>query len=541
MQLLRRIADGIRRRLPRGGDLPQAEFERRHRSMLALLWLSGAALPIYGLARGHGALDLVSDALVPFFFAAVATPRSISPRARSIAATLGLSSSAAMGVDLSGGVIEAHFSFFVLVVLLTLYEDWVVFGLAVAFTLLHHGILGTFEPGVVFAGKSHARHPWTWATIHAVYVAAAGAAAVLTWRLNEDVRGRMRSAQADLERAAATDSLTGLANRRQLVADLERAAGRADDQGESSVLVLADLDGFKPYNDTFGHLAGDALLQQLGNRLADAMAPWGTAYRLGGDEFCVLARGGEEVRTAVTAAAQSALSARGEGFVVTSSTGTARMPEEATTVGEALRIADQRMYLHKSGGRPSTERQTKAALLRALAERHPDLGHNLDDVAELAVLVATRLGLAHEEIERVRHAAELHDVGKVSIPDTILLKAGPLDEEEWVFMRRHTVIGERIVGAAPALAAVAQIVRSTHERWDGAGYPDGLADETIPLAARIVAVCDAYDAMVSDRPYRKAWSAEQALAELKRCAGSQFDPAVVEAFAAAVAPQAKAA
>jgi diguanylate cyclase (GGDEF)-like protein len=505
--------------------------------MLALLWLSGAALPIYGLARGHGALDLVSDALVPFFFAAVATPRSISPRARSIAATLGLSSSAAMGVDLSGGVIEAHFSFFVLVVLLALYEDWVVFGLAVAFTLLHHGILGTVDPGVVFAGQSHARHPWTWATIHAVYVAAAGAAAVLTWRLNEDVRGRMRTAQTELERAAGTDSLTGLANRRQLVADLDGAAGQA----ESWVLVLADLDGFKAYNDTFGHLAGDALLQRLGHRLADATAPWATAYRLGGDEFCVLARGGEPERAAVAAAAQSALTERGEGFVITSSTGTARMPEEASTAGEALRIADQRMYVHKSGGRLSTERQTKAALLRALAERHPDLGHNLDDVAELAVLVATRMGLAHDEVERVRHAAELHDVGKVAIPDAILLKAGPLDEEEWAFMRRHTVIGERIVGAASSLAAVAQIVRSTHERWDGAGYPDGLAGKAIPLAARIVAVCDAYDAMVSDRPYRKAWTSEQSLAELERCAGSQFDPVVVEAFAAALVPHTRAA
>src|SRR5262245_39938596 len=135
MRFSRRIADAIRRRLPRGGDLPSAEFERRHRSMLVLLWLAGAALPIYGFARGHGVLDTLADALVPLFFAAVATPRSISPRARSIAATLGLSSCAAMGVDLSGGVIEAHFSFFVLVVLLALYEDWLVFGLAVAFTL----------------------------------------------------------------------------------------------------------------------------------------------------------------------------------------------------------------------------------------------------------------------------------------------------------------------------------------------------------------------------------------------------------------------
>jgi HD-GYP domain-containing protein (c-di-GMP phosphodiesterase class II) len=135
----------------------------------------------------------------------------------------------------------------------------------------------------------------------------------------------------------------------------------------------------------------------------------------------------------------------------------------------------------------------------------------------------------------VKLAAELHDVGKVAIPDAILNKPGPLNEDEWAFMRRHTLIGERIVAAAPALCGVAKLVRASHERWDGGGYPDGIAGENIPLGARIVAVCDAYDAIVADRPYRGARSSAAALAELRRCAGTQFDPAVVEAFAAALA------
>ena len=135
-----------------------------------------------------------------------------------------------------------------------------------------------------------------------------------------------------------------------------------------------------------------------------------------------------------------------------------------------------------------------------------------------------------EEVEEVRRAAELHDIGKVAIPEMILEKRGPLDPAEWWHIRRHTVIGERIVGAAPALGRVAKIVRSTHERHAGGGYPDDLSGEEIPLGARVVAVCDAFDAMTRTRPHRDAMHPERALAELERCAGDQFDPEVVRAF-----------
>jgi len=147
--------------------------------------------------------------------------------------------------------------------------------------------------------------------------------------------------------------------------------------------------------------------------------------------------------------------------------------------------------------------------------------------------VSRELGLSVEELTEVRRAAALHDIGKVAIPDAILHAPRALTEDEWVYMRQHTIIGERIIGAAPELAGVASIVRSSHERFDGGGYPDGLAGEEIPLGARIVAVCDAYDAMVTDRAYRAAQTPEAALAELRRCAGTQFDPRVVAAFIAA--------
>jgi putative nucleotidyltransferase with HDIG domain len=167
-------------------------------------------------------------------------------------------------------------------------------------------------------------------------------------------------------------------------------------------------------------------------------------------------------------------------------------------------------------------------LLRVAAEHDGALRDHVDDVAELAEAVAQELGLDATDVVDVRRAAALHDIGKVAIPDAILHAPRALDAAEWEYMRQHTIIGERIITAAPGLAAVAAIVRSSHERYDGRGYPDRLAGEEIPLGARIVAVCDTYDAIVSDRSYRAGRSPEEALAELRRCAGTQFDPRVVE-------------
>ena len=355
---------------------------------------------------------------------------------------------------------------------------------------------------------------------------------LVTVRMGVAFREGQRSMLSN-QRDALTDGLTGLPNRRALIADLARVTARATPD-EAWVCVLLDLDGFKAYNDAFGHPAGDDLLSRLGQRLAEVSSPRGTAYRLGGDEFCLLDVCAEGGCDHLVAAARTALAESGEAFDVTSSAGTVLIPADTSDPADVLQLADRRMYTDKGRRGSSAGHQSRAVLLRILREREPELHDYLVGVAELAVTVGRELGMTSEELDEVARAAELHDIGKIAIPEDILHKAGSLDSDEWAFIKRHTVIGERILTAAPALRPVARLVRSSHERYDGTGYPDGLAGDAIPLGSRVVAVCDAYEAMVNDRPYRTALSSEQAIAELRRHAGAQFDPKVVDVFTRAL-------
>ena len=329
------------------------------------------------------------------------------------------------------------------------------------------------------------------------------------------------------------DLLTGLPNRGKLFLDLPRAI----EDGDPHLVAILDLDGFKSYNDAFGHGAGDALLIRLGGQLQAAVEGRGRAYRLGGDEFAVLATGNSAMAARAIEAASTALSEYGEGFEIGSSCGFAEIPREAGDTAAALELADKRMYEQKDSRRPSIGVEVQAVLLRILQHRAPELGAHGDSVAELSVRVGRELGIVGGELEALRRAAELHDIGKVAIPDAILEKPGPLSDEEWRFIKQHTVLGERILSAADSLATLGRVVRATHERWDGDGYPDGLAGGEIPLAARVIFACDAFDAITSDRPYATGRSAGEAVAEIRACAGTQFDPSVVDALCAAVAAQ----
>jgi two-component system, cell cycle response regulator len=343
------------------------------------------------------------------------------------------------------------------------------------------------------------------------------------------VRAR-RDDGPDPEPEASTDPLTGLRNRRRLMVDLAEAVERPLERGEAWLLVLFDLDGFKHYNETFGHPTGDTLLVRLGDQLQRSVAPGGHAYRLGGDEFCVLTQCSAAEVEGVIARALAALRESGEGFEVAAAHGSVLLPKETSTVKDALRLADRRMYADKISERSEAVSQSRDVLLAALREKQPLLVEHPVAIDVLALAVAEQLGMTAEERDEVCRAAQLHEVGKMAVPDAILMKPAPLEESEWEFIRRSPLVAERIIASAAALVPVARLVRSVGERWDGGGYPDGLSAEQIPHGSRIVTVCVAYAAMVSERPHSVAMRPARAIEELQRGAGTQFDPATVAAF-----------
>jgi diguanylate cyclase (GGDEF)-like protein len=331
-------------------------------------------------------------------------------------------------------------------------------------------------------------------------------------------------------RELSTDLLTGLRNHRALIERLPRVCQRASED-EPAYVWFFDLNGFKNYNDSFGHIAGDNLLARLGARLREVVEPHGTVYRLGGDEFCALVSARVEDPHALFLQAREALSEHGGAFTVTCAAGAVEIPRETADPTHALRLADQHMYRQKATSRGGAAELITSVLHAALAQRHPDLGEHCDDVAGDVELLARAIDLDEEAVGLIVKAGDLHDVGKLGIPDEIITKPGPLSEQEWRFMKQHTVMGEQIIAAAgPSLDRIGPLVRASHERWDGKGYPDGLAGDEIPLGARIITICDSFRAMLDERVYKPAMTLQDALAELRRCAGTQFDPHLVEIF-----------
>lgn len=316
------------------------------------------------------------------------------------------------------------------------------------------------------------------------------------------------------EREAKRDPVTGLPNRRELFSNLRRLGAEATEE-DPILLVLFDLDGFKTYNDTFGHQAGDRLLAQAGESLAEAVGGRGRAYRIGGDEFCALLRIDRRPAEEIGGDLARAMSRRGEGFSITASFGCAVAPLDGRDTTVLMRRADDEMYGRKGRRRPGTERQLQDALTAVLRARDPEMERHAAGVTKLSAALGRYLGLAAADQRALVHAAALHEIGRV---------AATKDATS------HTVTGESILTAAPSLGYAAQIVRSVEERWDGSGRPDGLRGDSIPLPARVIAVCDAFTAMTSDRRAGRAKGFEEAIAELRRCAGSQFDPELVRAL-----------
>jgi diguanylate cyclase (GGDEF)-like protein len=369
-------------------------------------------------------------------------------------------------------------------------------------------------------------------------------------------RSTFRAIQA--MRLALTDPLTGLGNHRSFHERLQRELVVAEEEGSSLALCLVDFDDLKSVNDRLGHPVGDLVLGQVAARLRQG----GESFRLGGDEFAVLLpRQDERQATAVARSIVervASLDVEGVG-PVTVSAGVATYPTHGTGRDELIRLADSALYWAKKDGKnrvrayaaesviratfgplaetPDRTAQYRAAesLARAVDERDAYTGSHSQRVGDYSARIARRLGADEPAVELTRLAGSLHDLGKLAIPEEVLRKPDALNEAERLMLERHPQIGFRMLESL-GVQPVAEWVLHHHERWDGAGYPNRLAGDKIPLGARIIFVADAYDAMTSDRAYRQAVPQRDALAELERCAGTQFDPTVVKALSDELLP-----
>jgi hypothetical protein len=337
--------------------------------------------------------------------------------------------------------------------------------------------------------------------------------------------------------SAMTDSETGLPGAETLVATL---AG--DPRAAWALEVLAAW-WPDPVEEPFVIADDPSEGRRCGRALHDvAVENGGAAFRLGGTVYALLLPV-DVPRGVAVAAAQGALAGASERFGDGLAHARVDVPREAPPSRAAVRLAYRRLRARGACHPLAPGRQVREVLLQLMAERcAPGDRVRRPEVAAHSVAVGRRLGLSPTELDDLVRAAELQDVGTMALQSSVLSKRSPLDAEDWAVIRHLPVIGERVLRAAPALGSVATIVRSCYERYDGTGYPDGLVAEAIPLAARIIAVCVAYGAMRSRRPYRPELSALDAMHELTRCAGTQFDPRIVALFhdTVGVAPTAQA-
>ena len=394
------------------------------------------------------------------------------------------------------------------------------------------------------------------------------------------VSGHLRSLSLQLHRAyvgveaahviiqmqVLTDGLTGLPNHGAVVEQIEAELQHCQTSQRNCAIIFVDVDHFKHINDTWGHAAGDAVLQEVGQRLRRGIRKDDCVGRYGGEEFALLFSNIEQSEAFELAErlccsiAEVPCLWRREGtqaltsIPLTASFGLATYPLDGLTARELLDTADAAMYIAKHTGRnrvclpgevdmaqlqgdknQQLSQYTEQSILQTIstmaAFHDQETQAHADRMIQLAEATMSVLGRSEDEIVLLRLAAQLHDIGKIGIPEAIVQKPGPLTEEEWTVMRRHPQIGQQIlIQARGQFGLVSHIIIAHHERWDGRGYPYRLAQQEIPLGARILSVIDAYDAMTSTRPYREALSEAVARAELLRGAGTQFDPQVVDAF-----------
>jgi diguanylate cyclase (GGDEF)-like protein/putative nucleotidyltransferase with HDIG domain len=369
---------------------------------------------------------------------------------------------------------------------------------------------------------------------------------VRLWRKTwEDFEMRL----ADANAMANRDSLTQLHNRRSFYETLQDELDNAQSSRTSLAVLILDIDDLKVLNDEYGHQVGDTALAHLADALNSLARPQDVTARLGGDEFSMIMpqtdhRRAEEIATQLWQLLEERPLALPDGTIITvgASIGIGGYPWGGDSMESVIHRADASLYANKlarkgsSGEIQALERRNVATAVVEVLSLALDIRDKLTHrhchrVSQMAAAVARHMGLDDNEVRTIEHAAALHDIGKIGVPDSILLKRGSLDEREWTDMRRHSELGYYILKGISIFKDAADIVYSHHERYDGKGYPRGLKGEEIPLGSRVFTVVDSYDAMISRRPYRKGSKPRgEALEELRRHAGSQFDPEVVEAF-----------
>ena len=344
--------------LPKGRSLPEHVWVHRHRALLVLLWLHVVGLTALGVVRGYAGLHLVGEVAVLVTFAIGGTVRRAGRQLRSALVAFGLLTCSALLVHLTGGLIESHFHFFVIVPLLTLYSDWLVFLLAIAFVAIHHGIFAQLAPMAVFNHPEAWRHPWKWASIHAAYVLGASGTALVAWRATEE--------------RALRDSLTQLSNAESFLEQVRRARARAQRRGHHVGLLYLDLDGFKSVNDTLGHSAGDQLLMSAGDRLRNSIRDSDVGARLGGDEFAILVddisgiKDAEVVAARILGALSVPFTVKRQSVAISASAGLSISDSEGSKQAEELlKEADEAMYAAKKAGKG--QYKTSASASPALA------------------------------------------------------------------------------------------------------------------------------------------------------------------------------
>ncbi len=346
-----------------------------------------------------------------------------------------------------------------------------------------------------------------------------------------DVRSRQKHYEEQLKFLSIHDQLTGLYNRVYFENELERLEGSCS---YPVTVISADLDGLKLINDTFGQKEGDRVLQVCAEVLKIPLRKGDILARVGGDEFqAILPLADQSVADEIVNAVNNEVeryNQNNSNLPISISIGYAVSTDPALSLDEAVKKANMAMRLDKQNRSESARSKVVKALLAALSERDYIANGHAERLDDLCAKVGAEIGLDKNSTANLSLLAQVHDLGKVGIPDRILFKVGSLDADEWQVMKQHPEIGCRIAQTTPELEPVADLILKHHEKWDGSGYPLGLAENEIPVECRILAIVDAYDAMTNDRPYRKAKPDSEALLEIERFSGRQFDPTLVKVF-----------